>query len=132
MIGSLRNYGGNWIVGHIDIKFLLSTMKPLHAIWLISSYNKLSSVEGKEVILSGWKASGITEALLKGVAGFNPVIDPFHEVDPFNGNVVDFAVAAGVLALTGEYAEEKRCAIEEDDGFVLNNDDAEASPSNQQ
>ena len=39
-------------IENIDIKFLLTTMKPLHAGWLISSYDKLSSAEGKQVILS--------------------------------------------------------------------------------
>ena len=63
---------------NIDIKFLLSTMKPLHAGWLISYYDKLSSSEGRKIILSGWRAAGITEAIDMGVEGFNPVIDPFR------------------------------------------------------
>ena len=40
----------------INIKFLLTTMKPLHAGWLIDIYNELSSPEGRKVILGGWKS----------------------------------------------------------------------------
>ena len=32
---------------NIMIKFLLSTMKPLHAAWLIDCYNQLTSSHGK-------------------------------------------------------------------------------------
>ena len=35
---------------NVDIK--------LHATWLIDCYNQLSSHQGKEVILSGWRAAG--------------------------------------------------------------------------
>ena len=102
---------------HIEINFRLTTMKSLHAGWLISCYNKLSSSEGKEVILSGWKASGITEAVAKGVNGFNPVVDPFHDVDPFHGNEVDFVISTQIPAVSTEYAESERCEIEDVDGF---------------
>ena len=37
----------------INIKFKLTTMKPLHAGWLIDVYNQLSSSDGKQIILSG-------------------------------------------------------------------------------
>ena len=47
---------------NITIKFLLMTMKPLHAGWLISCYDKLTSLQGSQVILSGWRAAGIVEA----------------------------------------------------------------------
>ena len=40
----------------INRKILLTTMKPLHAGWSIDIYNKLSSPEGRKVILGGWKS----------------------------------------------------------------------------
>ena len=64
----------------IDIKFQLTTLKPLHATWLIDCYNKLSSNEGKEVILSGWRSSGIADAIEMGSAGL-PSLDPYLEID---------------------------------------------------
>ena len=42
---------------NIAIKFLLSTMKPLHAGSLMDCYNQLTSSRGKEIILAGWRAS---------------------------------------------------------------------------
>ena len=39
---------------NITIKFLLSTMKPLHAGWLIDCYDQLISSHRKEIILGGW------------------------------------------------------------------------------
>ena len=41
----------------------ITTMKPLHAGWLISFYDKLTSLQGSQVLLSGWRAAGIVEAL---------------------------------------------------------------------
>ena len=37
----------------IEVDYRLSVLKPLHANWLISLYNHMSSPEGKETILSG-------------------------------------------------------------------------------
>ena len=42
-------------LGDITIKFKLTTMKTLHAGWLVDVYNQLSSFEGKQIILSGWQ-----------------------------------------------------------------------------
>ena len=45
----------------VDLK--LSTLKPKHAETIIRIYKYLQTEEGKKIILSGWKAAGITEAL---------------------------------------------------------------------
>lgn len=45
----------------VDLK--LSTLKPKHAETIISIYKYFQTEEGKNIILSGWKAAGITEAL---------------------------------------------------------------------
>ena len=69
----------------IDIKFKLSTMKPLHAGWMIDSYNWLSSLDGKQIILAGWRVSGITDVLEKGLKGFSyNVLDPYDDIDHFD------------------------------------------------
>ena len=67
---------------NITNKFLLSTMKPLHARWLIDCYNQLTSSHGKEIILAGWRSSGISAAVEDGFIAF--LIDPFNEIDPFD------------------------------------------------
>ena len=46
----------------IDIKFQLTTMKPLHAHWLKELYNELTSTRAKDVVIGGWKKSGIWDA----------------------------------------------------------------------
>ena len=48
---------------YTTIKFLLSTMKPLLAGWLIDCYNQLISSHGKQIILAGWRAPGISGAV---------------------------------------------------------------------
>ena len=66
---------------NIISNFLLSIMKSLHAGWLIDCYNQLTSSHGKEIILAGWTASGISAAVEDSLIGF--LIDPFNEIDPF-------------------------------------------------
>ena len=44
------------------IDFRLTTMKPLHASWLIELYDKFTSEAGQEIVLSGWHEAGITDA----------------------------------------------------------------------
>ena len=47
----------------IEIDLKLSTLKPCHVVTIEKVYNFLKSEEGREIILSGWKAAGVTEAL---------------------------------------------------------------------
>ena len=62
----------------ISRKFKLTTMKPLHAKWVADVFNQLSSFEGKKVILAEWKASGISDALQRGLAGCSgSLVDPY-------------------------------------------------------
>ena len=42
----------------IEIDYRLSDLKPLHATWIISFHDYISSPEGKAVIASGWKKNG--------------------------------------------------------------------------
>lgn len=79
----------------IDIKLQLTTLKPLHAQWVVELFNHMTTDEGKEVILNGWKASGITEALKRGLNQLSS-IDPYQDIDPlltsFEGecNIAEF------------------------------------------
>ena len=64
----------------ITIRFIFSTMKPLYAGWLIACYNQLTSLHRKEIILAGWRASGISAAVENGLISF--LIHPINKIDP--------------------------------------------------
>ena len=83
-------------------------MKPLHAQSIIDVYNQLSSFEGKKIILGGCKASGISDVLTEGLAGFSRgSIDPFYDIDPFDQGEVDFNIASIVNCVSEEYVEKE-------------------------
>ena len=67
---------------NVTIKFLLSRMKPG---WLIDCYNQLILSHRKEIILAGWRASGISAGVDDGLIGF--LVDLFNEIDPFNQTI---------------------------------------------
>ena len=55
-------------------------MKPMHAQWIIELYNELTSSSGREVVVNGWKAAGIYDAIEMGPAKL-PALNPFLEID---------------------------------------------------
>ena len=59
----------------IDEKMTLTVMKPLHARWLIELYDIMTSEQGKDVIISGWEVSGISETIKIGLSKL-PILDP--------------------------------------------------------
>ena len=65
----------------IDIDYRLSVLKPLHATWLISLYDHMNTEEGMKVTASGWKKSGIFDAITKGSSEL-PSLDPFDDICP--------------------------------------------------
>ena len=65
----------------VEISLKLSIVKPLHAKWLIEMYNHMTSSEGRDVCLKGWKVAGILDAAEKGLDGL-PNLEPFHDKDP--------------------------------------------------
>ena len=69
----------------VNIQFRLTTLKPLHAKWLLEFYNHITSETGAEIILNGWKATGIYDALKMGAAVL-PSLDPFQDISPLPGN----------------------------------------------
>ena len=52
----------------------------INAQWLKDLYNELTSSEGRKVIINGWKASGILDAIDMG-SKYLPQLDPFAEID---------------------------------------------------
>ena len=65
----------------IEIDYRLSVLKLLHATWLISFYDYISSPEVQAVIASGWKKLGIFDAVELGLSKL-PVLDPFNDICP--------------------------------------------------
>ena len=57
----------------------------MHAKWLLEFYNHITSETGAEVILNGWKAAGIYDALKMGAVSL-PSLDPFQDISPLPGN----------------------------------------------
>ena len=68
-------------IEEVDVKLQLTRLKPLHAEWLVELFNHMTTSQGKEIIMSGWKASGRIEAIKKGSARL-PSLDPFNDLDP--------------------------------------------------
>ena len=68
-------------VEEIKIEFRLTTLKPLHAKWLVEYYNQITSESGSSVIINDWKAAGIYDAIIAGSSGLQS-IDPFEDILP--------------------------------------------------
>ena len=49
----------------IDVNLKLTSLKALHANWLIELYNVLTTADGREMVLNGWKKSGVIAVLKK-------------------------------------------------------------------
>ena len=72
-------------VEDIDVELKLSILKPLHAEWIKELYDYMTSEEGRGIISNVWKASFITEAILKGKKGLEN-LGPFFTFDPLLNN----------------------------------------------
>ena len=68
-------------IEEVDVKLQLTRLKPLHAEWLLELFDHLTTSQGKEIIMSVWKASGIIEAI-KNESARVPSLDPFNDLDP--------------------------------------------------
>ena len=60
----------------VEVDFRLTTIKPLHAQWLVNMYNFFTTEKGAQIIAKGWKKAGIT-GLLDGSTVL-PCEDPFE------------------------------------------------------
>ena len=65
----------------ICVKLQLTTIKPIHAAWIVDFCNHMITEKGRDVIDRGWRAAGITDTLIKGSKDL-PSIDPFEHIDP--------------------------------------------------
>ena len=81
----------------IQIDYRLSVLKPMHAKWLISFYD----YEGKVAIASGWRKSGILDAVEMGLSKL-PVLDPFNDICP----LVDASLPKETLSLASLFPQE--------------------------
>ena len=90
----------------MDIKLKLSMLKPLHAGWMVDLYNQMTTEDGKRIILAGWRATGILDAVRLGVAKL-PSLDPFIDIDPpLTAEPMSLATNLQAVSLLSE--EEKR------------------------
>ena len=62
----------------VDISLNLSIVKPPRAKELI---DQITTSEGRDVCLKGWKVAGILDATEKGLDRLQN-LDPFHDIDP--------------------------------------------------
>ena len=66
-------------VATIEVDLKLSTLKPIHAKVLMSIYEFLQGKEGRKIILNGWRAAGITDAIKSArETGCFSSLDPFE------------------------------------------------------
>ena len=65
----------------IEVKFKLTTLKPLYTSWLWDSYDYLTSSKGEVIIKNQRKRAGIIEAVEKGFSELPP-LGPFQSIDP--------------------------------------------------
>ena len=87
----------------IEIKLRLSMLKLLHKQWLTDLYNLMTSAEGKNIVLKGWKSAYITEAVQKGLSNLSALIGPFSDIDP----IINFdTVEPNVEAVIDKTADE--------------------------
>ena len=50
---------------YIEVDLRWRNIKPLHTQWLIHLYNHFTAMQGKTIILQGWKKAGIVDLLNK-------------------------------------------------------------------
>ena len=82
----------------VQAKLLLRKLKPLQASWIIEFFNETTTSKGREIIDSGWNASGIKDAVKLGREKL-PSFDPFEKLDPMMNETEDIARST-VLRMT--------------------------------
>ena len=69
---------GGKSVEDVEVDFHLTTIKPLHAQWLVNMYNLFTTTQGACIITKGWKKAGVA-GLLDGTTKL-PTEDPFKQL----------------------------------------------------
>ena len=67
-------------IEEVDVKLQLNRSEPLHAEWLVELFNHMTTSQGKEIIMKGWKASRTIEVIKEGSARLSS-LDPFNGLD---------------------------------------------------
>ena len=98
-----------------DIEVDWVFLKPLHAKWLTSFYNHMTTTKGQEVISNGWKKSGIYDAITL-ESNKPPPLNPFADLCP----LIKAFQSSETLSLTSLFPQELdlyrwRAADETDD-----------------
>lgn len=101
-------------INQIEISMKLSVVKPLHAKWLIEMFNHMTSSEGRIVCLKGWKVSGISGAVEKGLNGM-PSLDPFNDIDPLFDNFDSAEVSLDSALDQTLYISVSNCCDDDDE-----------------
>ena len=106
----------------------LSTIKPLHAKWLIEMYNEMTLDEGRKMCLKGWEVLGIKTAVEQSLSKL-PCLDPFSNIDPTVDKDCDIqTINARVFSEASKYVSECEC----DDEIENDSDCEEWIDENQQ
>ena len=63
----------------IEVDLRLSVLKPLHATWLVSLFDLVTSSVGKRHIAKGWSKAGIA-GVAEGKVALSPE-DPFQNIE---------------------------------------------------
>ena len=58
----------------VQVDLRISTLKPLHAKWIVKVYDRFQTQKGKDIIMNGFRRAGILEAMN---------YTQFTEQDPF-------------------------------------------------
>ena len=110
-------------LSNIEVSLKLSTVKPLHAKWILEVYNHMTSAEGKKkVCLKGWDVAGISDAVRKGLKGMAH-IDPFHDIDPLAETLFeseDSLEYEREMYINDIEEEESGSEYEDNDGNIFN------------
>ena len=106
----------------------LSTIKPLHAKWLIEMCNEMTLDEGRKMCLKGWEVLGIKTAVEQSLSKLR-CLDPFSNIDPMVDKDCDIqTINARVISEASKYVSECEC----DEGIENDSDCEEWIDENQQ
>ena len=79
--------------------------------------------------MAEWKASGISDALERGLAGFSGrFVYPYYEIGPFDQGEVHFNITSEVNCASEEYVEKHRIFAATDDDDDDDDNDGEFLP----
>ena len=102
----------------ITIDFNLSTVKPLHAKWVMEAYHITSSID-KNICLKSWKKNGIQDALENGL---EDDLNPFKDIDLIEAvdEVTNNLFVINKMYISQHNLDDDGSYSEDDDGNIFN------------